>query len=415
MALLFLSYCHADRAKALRLAKALRAAGHEVWRDEEGIPYGASFPSEVNLALQHCEYLVVVVTENAIASDWVQDEVHTWLHLKDRKNILTACFGGASPESLSVFLSHRRHVDFSRSFKEGLAALLSALPKRGGRLGAKTEDFERLSLAIDLALRAGTVVMRYFNSSLAPSRALDERKNPSTEADKAAQIEIQRTMQHHERFALERVVSEEGAQAARDLEDDPYAWVVDPLDGTANFHAGLPFFCSAVGVLRHGKPYIGAIYEPVTGDLYFAAAGGAAGIWRVPTGDVRQLGPNPAPEMPGEAVLATHISSRAAIARRLVESGRLLTAALSARSVRAIGSGQLALAYVAAGRFHVFFQHGSYLWDQVAGVVLVERAGGKVMDLEAKHWSLKTESILAACNVPLARRFYRLLQHPKRS
>lgn len=158
--------------------------------------------------------------------------------------------------------------------------------------------------------------------------------------------------------------------------DGDVTWYVDPIDGTSNFAAGIPFFCVSIGVEVAGNLVAGVIYDPFRGELFNADLGGA------------HLNGEPLQSVGARseetALLATDfpapgISSWAAA--NSPEAGHFSDAVRSFRTVRRLGSGALMLAYVAAGRADVTMGFDSKPWDVAAGAFLVQRAGGAYLPI----------------------------------
>ena len=144
-------------------------------------------------------------------------------------------------------------------------------------------------------------------------------------------------------------------------------WVVDPIDGTANFVRGLPHFCISAAFLAGGEMTLGAILDPVRGELYFARAGRGASRNGAPIAVAATS------EM-GEAMVEIGWSARVENRRYLDCVGRALAAGAA---VRRGGSGALGLAYVADGRSDAYAELHINSWDCLAGLLLVREAGGR--------------------------------------
>ena len=146
-------------------------------------------------------------------------------------------------------------------------------------------------------------------------------------------------------------------------------WYVDPIDGTANFAAGVPFFCVSIGVAVEGRLVAGVIYDPIRDDEFTASETGAwcNGAPLRSTGASRDR----------EAMLLCSYPSPRDLDRdgdlALQRFGRLVS---SFASVRRPGSAALKLAHVAAGWSDAAYGAGVSPWDVAAGAFLVRRAGG---------------------------------------
>jgi myo-inositol-1(or 4)-monophosphatase len=150
-------------------------------------------------------------------------------------------------------------------------------------------------------------------------------------------------------------------------------WLVDPIDGTANYARGIPHYCVSIGYLEQGVPTIGAIYDPSHDWLYAAARG--QGAFR----NDERLAVSTCDELEGATVECGWSTRRPAAAYTALV-GRVLEAG---GAVRRVGSGALGLADVAAGRTEAYCELHINAWDCAAGIVLVREAGGRTNDFFA--------------------------------
>jgi myo-inositol-1(or 4)-monophosphatase len=168
---------------------------------------------------------------------------------------------------------------------------------------------------------------------------------------------------------------------------EPYVWIVDPLDGTVNYHHGIPFFCTSIACaaiasegdeaaghalpdgLRVAATLVGAVLDPLRDELFSGAVGRGASL---------NNGPLLAPQSArlDEAVVALSFGARE---ESITYMSRALPAfTRAARKVRSLGSTALDMVQVAAGRIGAFVQMGTNLWDFAAAAVIVRAAGGVV-------------------------------------
>jgi myo-inositol-1(or 4)-monophosphatase len=166
----------------------------------------------------------------------------------------------------------------------------------------------------------------------------------------------------------------------------PRLWVVDPIDGTANFVRGLPHFCISVALVWEGEMTLGAILDPVRDELYAARRGrgatrNGAAVAVAPTTQMR------------EATVEIGWSTRVADARYLACVARALAAGAG---VRRGGSGALGLAYVADGRSDAYAELHINAWDCLAGLLLVREAGGRISPFLAADGLERGAPVLAA-------------------
>jgi myo-inositol-1(or 4)-monophosphatase len=149
-------------------------------------------------------------------------------------------------------------------------------------------------------------------------------------------------------------------------------WIVDPIDGTHNFLHGIAYWNVSIAYVEQGIRTLGAVYDPPHQELFHARRG--AGAWRSgPAGDARSQVAQPS-ALQGSIVAIGH-SDRypdpryVALRRALMECGA---------AFRNFGAGALQLAHVADGRLDAYIELQIAAWDAMAGLLLVEEAGGYV-------------------------------------
>jgi myo-inositol-1(or 4)-monophosphatase len=406
MARIFFSYDHRDRGLVERVKKELEKKDCEIWVDDQEISVGTSIPHAIQIGINNCDFFAIFLTKNAANSHWVKKELATFL-MRDTndksENILPLKFDECSISDFS-FLTELKYADFTKNFDIGIKEILARLQKSPTiTAGVNRSDYERLIFSIDLAVRAGTTAMMYYNSSLKENLTLDERKNAATGADRTAQVQAIAKITSTPEYQLDKIVSEEEPYCHVTVTPEGYTWVIDPLDGTNNFWNRIPLFCSAIGVLKDGEPFIGVLYDPIANEVYYAIDGQPAQVWRIASGETSFLSLGKIVTDPSSALLGTHISSREKAAKKMFDNDILRRVSSCCKHIRVLGCGLLALAYVATGRLQVFFQLDTYLWDQVAGVVLVKNAGGVVKQFgrKLKDWTYNTKDIIACSNKEL--------------
>ncbi len=154
-------------------------------------------------------------------------------------------------------------------------------------------------------------------------------------------------------------------------------WIIDPLDGTANFIHGLPVYSVSVALANGGKSIAGVVYDVPRDECFSAWQGGGA---FVQMGDAvpETISVSPAMTL-GESLIATGFPYYRFEGMqnylRILESLMQQT-----HGLRRMGSAAIDLAYVACGRFEGFYEYNLNSWDMAAGVLLVEEAGGRVTD-----------------------------------
>jgi myo-inositol-1(or 4)-monophosphatase len=165
-------------------------------------------------------------------------------------------------------------------------------------------------------------------------------------------------------------------------------WLFDPVDGTANFASGLPFFCASLALEVDGVVTVAAVYEPSRGELFTAERGHGAHLNGQPihvsqTTDI------------ADAMIGCGFPHGAT--SRVPEMERLVVEfAVKARGFRRLGSAALDLSYVACGRLDAFWDKNLKPWDTAAGALIVSEAGGHVTALDGGPFSCYGGGVLAS-------------------
>jgi myo-inositol-1(or 4)-monophosphatase len=166
-------------------------------------------------------------------------------------------------------------------------------------------------------------------------------------------------------------------------------WLVDPLDGTANFVHRFPVVGVSIALVAEQAPLVGVVHAPMLHETYWATAGG--GAWR--DGEALSV----SDRSPSAAICATGFPFRAK-RERLSEYVPVFERALTSfEDLRRAGSASLDLAWTAAGVYDGYFEQALGPWDVAAGALLVREAGGVVTDWhgDPDAW-LQTGDVLAA-------------------
>lgn len=223
------------------------------------------------------------------------------------------------------------------------------------------------SLAADLVRAAGTLA-----SSMLRGGLETEYKSSVSDVVSAADHAAEELITA--RLAAERpddgLVGEEGARRP----GSGRTWYIDPVDGTYNFLSGIPYWCSAVGLVDEQGPLLGAVYYPAVDQLW---VGGRDHPTTLNETAVPRLVDRPL----AEVSVATYFHPR-----HMFEENPQLTcwqaAARAAATVRMLGSASIDLAGVASGRLGAFLQRDLNAWDWYPGSALVLGAGGQAAELQ---------------------------------
>lgn len=227
-----------------------------------------------------------------------------------------------------------------------------------------------LELAERAARAAGEVLLSYFGHAAEGLEVKSSPTDPVSDADREAEKTIREILQNDR--PQDGLVGEEGSRTSP---ANGRTWIVDPLDGTVNFLYGLRTWAVSIALEDAKGLAVGVVFNPVDGECFSALRGEGAAL-------------------NGQAIRVTRCTSldRAMVgtgfsyeAERRREQAELLVRLLPRiRDMRRAGAAALDLAYVAAGRVDAFYERGLKQWDEAAGRLLVNEAGGVTEDLDGE-------------------------------
>ncbi|MFM7170643.1 MAG: inositol monophosphatase family protein [Cyanobium sp.] len=248
--------------------------------------------------------------------------------------------------------------------------------------GLSSRRLEDLLDVARTAALAGARPLRDLFGRLEDIRQKGQAGNLVTEADVTAERAVLAVLE--EATPDFAVLAEESGRRSG---DGPFEWCVDPLDGTTNYAHGFPVFCTSVGLLFEGKPLLGALALPALDQLFWAAP--ELGSWcndkRLHVSGCGQL---------SEALLATGFAYDR-ITRLDNNYAEFAWFTHRSHGVRRAGAAAVDLAFVASGAIDGYWERGLAPWDLVAGVVLVEQAGGVVCGYGGEELDLGSGRVLA--------------------
>jgi myo-inositol-1(or 4)-monophosphatase len=254
--------------------------------------------------------------------------------------------------------------------------------------GDRADDLRRIRRALE---QAAGILARFTPSRVGIS--YKGRGSPVTEADLAVDEALRRELPRADEGWLSEETPDDGARLQRRR-----VWIVDPLDGTREFLAGVPEWCISIGLAEDGRAVAGGVYNPTADELFLGSLEtGTTLNGRIVRASARHT-------LDGALVLVT----RWALARRggLAYQGAPFTP-------RPVGPVAYALALVAAGRADAMWSRSAKPeWDIGAGVALIAAAGGHVAawdggPLTFNQWPPRANGIVAVGSrlVPAARAF----------
>lgn len=248
-------------------------------------------------------------------------------------------------------------------------------------------DNAHLDFAIDLAQRAGDILLGIHERGLNPESIQTKlgHFDVVTEADLAS-----------ERFILSElkaaypdygIISEETNKRFSDVE---WTWIVDPLDGTTNYSHGLPVYGVNIALAHKGYPVLGVTHEPANGRTYWAMRG--RGAWmRNGNGETR-LRVSKIDELK-RSMLATGFQYSRIDAGRARHTEFAILDNMT-QSVRRMGAASMTMVWVAAGNLEAYWETGLKPWDFAPGWVMVDEAGGHLIEYDGTPAKLTSATLI---------------------
>ncbi|MBE3562716.1 MAG: inositol monophosphatase [Hydrogenibacillus schlegelii] len=240
-----------------------------------------------------------------------------------------------------------------------------------------------LAFARTLAEEAGALIReRLLKLEAGEALQIGTKSGPSdlvTEVDRAVEAHVVRRIRAA--YPDHGVLGEEGTDAAGSPETAGLRWVIDPIDGTTNFVHQKLNFCVSIALYAGDEGLVGVVYDPMREERFTAVRGGGAAL------NGRPLRLDGAKGL-SESLIGTSLTwVRRARQTGLVEPVWRL--AERSRGLRSLGAAALEAAYVAAGRLDAFLSLTLSPWDFAAAKLIVEEAGGTVVDFAGRPVGLK--------------------------
>jgi len=230
-----------------------------------------------------------------------------------------------------------------------------------------------LTLAAELVREAGALARRMLEAGL-DTEYKSSVSDVVSDADRAAEeLVVSRLREERPDDGL---IGEEGAHRPGER-----TWYVDPVDGTYNFLSGIPYWCSAVGLVDDQGPVLGAVYYPAADELWLGGRGQPTtrnGL-TVPVLENRPL---------GEVSVTTYLHPTTMSDPACRDYWQAVVE--PAATLRMLGSASIDLSYVAGGRLGVFLQCNLHPWDWYPGAALVRAAGGvtEIVQIAGNRWHI---------------------------
>ncbi|MFH1848575.1 MAG: inositol monophosphatase [archaeon] len=242
------------------------------------------------------------------------------------------------------------------------------------------------------AREGGKIILKYFSRDIEFSRKSDNSVVSRVDMEAEARIKeiIRGAYPHH------AIMGEETGRSG----SGPIVWHIDPLDGTQNFMTKIPYCCTSVGIEDSGRFVAGAIFDPFSGELYYAVPGKGAFV------NGKKISVKPMPINEGNLVIDGDFRKDYAPKIRLIQE-------IGGNSFRMNGSCALQLAEVASGKCILSYSDKVKSYDFAAGIALVREAGGIVTDEKGNEVSPDSEMIIACADKETHKKALSVLTCPR--
>ena len=187
------------------------------------------------------------------------------------------------------------------------------------------------------------------------------------------------------------VLAEETSAAVSDWQNG-LLWVVDPIDGTANFARGIPTFAFNIALCSDGEPLLGLTLQPVTGDEFVGVVGQGLTV----NGEPARVSPA---ETMSECLMGFGLGYQYDRSKLIL--GLLADIWPGLQMLQNVGSAAIALAYAASGRFDLFVHSFLGPWDVAAGLAQVRAGGGLALDRAGEQATIFSEGFVAGASGPV--------------
>ena len=243
----------------------------------------------------------------------------------------------------------------------------------------------RYIVAQKIARKAGELAHDFFIRRRSLAIEAKGAQNYVTQADRTVEQLIFDELRRE--FPSDALLGEESASSFTASEDR--VWVIDPVDGTHNFLRGARYYCVSIAYVEKGRREIGVVFDPEHDELFHARRG--HGAWRDNVDGEERIRVAECASLRRAFIALGHHDrfpepKYIAVRQALMDEGS---------AVRNMGAGALQLAHVAAGRFDAFIELSLNAWDALAGVLLVEEAGGYAAPFPGPEGLLKPAPVLA--------------------
>ena len=220
---------------------------------------------------------------------------------------------------------------------------------------------KEINIAINAAIKAG----RHLNEDkiLLNKLSVSDKRDTKLEADVSSENLIKKIIKNDSDY---EILAEESGKSSDDL--GKTFWVIDPLDGTANYNRDIPICCVSIGMIANFEPVFGVIFDFNNDELYIGDCINEIATLNDKTIHVSDVSKKE------DGILVTGLPINANYSDKNIQ--KLVSDMQTWKKTRMIGSAAIASCYVASGKAEMYKEKGAYLWDIIAGAAIVKSAGG---------------------------------------
>lgn len=231
------------------------------------------------------------------------------------------------------------------------------------------------------ALESGKILLKHFGKRYGIS-SKGVVSNLVTEVDHKSDRKIISLIRKN--FPGHSILTEESGGLGGQSE---YKWIIDPIDGTVNYAHGIPLSCVSIAVERSGELMLGAVYNPMSGEYFFAEKGRGAFL------NGKKIRVSVCKEI-SRSLLVTGFPYNSGKFRP--DPVRVFRKFIKRDiPIRRLGSAALDLCWTACGRFDGFWEYNLNAWDVAAGALILKEAGGMLSNFNGEEYSVYMKEILA--------------------
>ncbi|XP_033753789.1 inositol monophosphatase 1-like [Pecten maximus] len=250
-----------------------------------------------------------------------------------------------------------------------------------------------LKTAVGVARKAGDMVKKAYcvDKSVVTKESYADLV---TETDQAVERMIIDSLA--EKYPTHKFIGEESVSGGKKCEwTDTPTWIIDPIDGTANFVHSIPYNCVCIGLGINRKIVVGIVYLPITDQMYTAVKGQGAfcNDTRISVSKVSDL---------KNAVVYTEAGNNRHSDTVLTKIENMKNIVFASHGIRCLGSAAVNMCMVAQGSGDAYVEYGIHIWDVAASGIIVEEAGGVLMDPTGSEMDYLSRGILCASSPSVA-------------